>query len=351
MASIEPHAGPRTDTRAASAGPQRSVSSEPPAWPSHDLIRLNAGTGVDERAGVVRPGPLPGSTVTDAAAIAAAIRAAELEAATADVTAAEIEAAEAAAAELAAAELGEEIDEELDGAEAAAAIEPDDSTAAPEDDGAEVLTAAAAAGQTTTRTAPKPAAPLDAEPRRPTKFMADLTAAMRAAAEAARETTISQLRVDAAAEVETIRTESTLYAASRREQAEEDVAGIREWSKAEIARIRAETEENIASRRLRLDQEMVDQAARLEAGVGNVQLSVAAFEEHMAQFFERLLEEEDPSHFATMAGQLPEPPRFVAWSPEPEPWPGASVPRDSIAVPSPQSRPPTQRRSRPPPRR
>src|SRR4029079_2245404 len=37
---------------------------------------------------------------------------------------------------------------------------------------------------------------------------------------------------------------------------------------------------------------------------------VGGFEDEMAQFFERLLAEDDPTHFATMAENLPEPPAF-----------------------------------------
>jgi hypothetical protein len=235
-----------------------------------------------------------------------------MEAQAADVAAAEVEAAEAAAAELAAEAEADIAAPGTAGGTAAEAVAVDTADEADAETGRRGG-APGAAGQSDPASRPGSAS----EPRRPTKFMADLTAAMRAAAEAARESTVGQLRVEATTEIEAIRTESTLYTATCRERAEEDVAGVRAWSKVEIARIRAETEEGIAARRRRLDQELVDQAARLEEAIARVQHTVAGFEQLMTQFFERLLQEEDPSRFATMAGQLPDPPAFEPWSPEP----------------------------------
>jgi len=320
MASTEPHAGPRPEVKANGSGTQKPAA-DPPAWPSHDLIRRNAAPSIGERAGAVRPGPLPGSNATDAAVVAAAIRAAELEAETADVTAAELEAAEAAEAELAAADQSLELDAaDIADAPGLSGSDAADTGVTPSDGAVRGSRRGAAATGRTPDAEPAPTTESEsiAELRRPTKFMADLTAAMRAAAEAARVSTVGQLRADATARMENIQAESTIYTAGRREQAEEDVTAIREWSKAEIARIHALTEENIATRQRQLDEEVIEQAARLEAGVSSVQLSVSAFEERMDQFFARLLEVEDPSRFATMAGQLPEPPPFEPWSPVPE---------------------------------
>ena len=99
-------------------------------------------------------------------------------------------------------------------------------------------------------------------------------------------------------------------AAGLRRTADDDVAGVREWSKAEIARIREETETRITARKARLETEIEQHAAVIEREIDAVQKTVAAFEDEMAAFFERLLGEEDPSRFATMAENLPEPPSF-----------------------------------------
>ena len=140
--------------------------------------------------------------------------------------------------------------------------------------------------------------------------MADLTKAMQAAAEDARGRALSQLQADAKTHVETIHGRSATEAATLRRNADDDVASVREWSKAEIARIREETESKISDRKARLETEIEEHAGVIEREIDAVQKTVAAFEEEMADFFERLLGEEDPSRFATMAENLPEPPTF-----------------------------------------
>jgi hypothetical protein len=158
---------------------------------------------------------------------------------------------------------------------------------------------------------PAPSAPTPpSSGRKPTKFMADLTKAMQAAAEDARSRALTQLQTDAKAHVESIHGRSSTEAAGLRRAADDDVAAVREWSKAEIARIREETEGRITDRKGRLESEIEEHAAVIEREIDAVQKTVAAFEDDMAAFFERLLGEEDPSRFATMAENLPEPPSF-----------------------------------------
>src|SRR4051794_11993711 len=84
---------------------------------------------------------------------------------------------------------------------------------------------------------------------KPTKFLADLTKAMQAAAEAAREQSLTQFQADAKTFVELIHERSATENTAIRATADEDVAGIRDWSKAEIARIREETERKISARK------------------------------------------------------------------------------------------------------
>lgn len=163
-----------------------------------------------------------------------------------------------------------------------------------------------------------PATPAPAAaPRRPNKFMADLTKAMQAAAETAREETLGRLAADAKAFIEEIHAASATEATGLRKKADDDVAAIREWSKAEIARIREETDERIAHRKDTLEKEIEEHAAAIEARIERVQARVDAFEAEMASFFERLLAEEDPTRFAAMAESLPEPPsldsRTTTW--------------------------------------
>ena len=162
----------------------------------------------------------------------------------------------------------------------------------------------------TAEPAPAPSAPTPPPARKPTKFMADLTKAMQAAAEDARSRALTQLQADAKGHVESIHGRSSTEAAGLRRAADDDVAAVREWSKAEIARIREETEAKITDRKGRLESEIEEHAGVIEREIDAVQKTVAAFEEEMAAFFERLLGEEDPSRFATMAENLPEAPSF-----------------------------------------
>ncbi|HSL34718.1 MAG TPA: hypothetical protein VK871_13765 [Candidatus Limnocylindrales bacterium] len=148
--------------------------------------------------------------------------------------------------------------------------------------------------------------------RKPSKFLADLTKAMQAAAEEARGLSLTQFQAEAKLHVEKIHERSATEAAGLRRAADDDVAAVREWSKAEIARIREETETRITARKGRLETEIEDHTALIEREIGAVQRRVAAFEQEMAEFFERLLAEDDPTRFATMAERLPEPPPFEA---------------------------------------
>jgi hypothetical protein len=165
-----------------------------------------------------------------------------------------------------------------------------------------------------TDTVTSAAAPVDARKadvvpaRRATKFMAELSLAMQAAAEHARSETMARFEVDAKAIVEEIRASATSEVAALRRQADDDVAAIRDRSKAEIARIREETEVRVAGRKTGLDAEMEAHAATVEARAQRVTVLVAAFEAEMTAFFERLNAEEDPSRIATMAETMPDPP-------------------------------------------
>jgi hypothetical protein len=149
-----------------------------------------------------------------------------------------------------------------------------------------------------------------ASTRKPNKFLADLTKAMQAAAEEARGRSLDQLQADAKTHVESIHARSATESATLRRTCDDDVQAVREWSKAEIARVREETETRITDRKARLETEIEEHAAVIEREIETVQKTVTDFEEEMAYFFERLLKEEDPTRFATMAENLPEPPTF-----------------------------------------
>ena len=147
--------------------------------------------------------------------------------------------------------------------------------------------------------------------RHPNRFLADLTQAMRTTAETARQGTIEQAQADAKTYVERLHASTEDEAASLRKAAETDVAAIRDWSKAEMERIRVETEQRVSRRRELLDQELHEYNAAIELEVQRVEKRVGSFEEEVAQFFEQLLQEADPTIFASMAAQMPDPPAFT----------------------------------------
>jgi trimeric autotransporter adhesin len=170
--------------------------------------------------------------------------------------------------------------------------------------------------------------------RKPSKFLADLTKAMQATAEAARAETMERFTAEAKAASERVHAEAAEEIAELRRNADDDVASIRDWSKAEIARIREETEGKITTRKNDLEGELEAHAGVVERRVERVSASVAAFEQEMATFFERLLAEDDPSAFATMAERIPEPPSLDGTTADdhaPAPTPTASTAEAPVA--------------------
>ena len=151
----------------------------------------------------------------------------------------------------------------------------------------------------------------DTGARHPNRFLADLTQAMHSTAETARQATIDQCQADAKAYTEQLHARKDDETASLRKTAEADVVAIRDWSKAEVERIRIETEQRISRRRELLEQELQEYNSGIELEIERVQKRVQAFQEEIAQYFEQLLQEADPTTFAGMAARMPDPPAFT----------------------------------------
>lgn len=186
---------------------------------------------------------------------------------------------------------------------------PDDTSTTPPNDAPEP---SAEGTPVQTATSAAPTGPSVTAPRKPTKFLADLTRAMQAAAEAARTSTLEQLQVEVKYHIEGVHARSAAAAADLRKHADDDVIGIREWSKAAIARIREDTELKITDRKSTLERELEAHAAEIDGEVERVQSRVSRYEAEMGRFFERLLQEDDPAEIAALAENLPEPPPFDA---------------------------------------
>ena len=150
--------------------------------------------------------------------------------------------------------------------------------------------------------------PYEAPLRREKPLVAGLIKAMREASISSRDETLSRLRAEAGARVESIRNRATEEAAELRKRADGDIAEIREWSKAEIARVRQETEDRIEARKADLTGQTERHAESVERLVADVQGVVERFKADMDGFFERLLAEDDPARLAALAEQAPDAP-------------------------------------------
>jgi hypothetical protein len=154
--------------------------------------------------------------------------------------------------------------------------------------------------------------------RKPTAFLAELTRAMRQAADEARRAALAQFKTDVDRHGDEARTSCSHAADEARARADTDVAELGEWEQREIERIRQEASDGVTARQVRLEEELARQQSHLDDELVRVQAQVAGFEAEMDAFFQGLLAEEDPARFAAMAERLPEPPAFAAWTPAAE---------------------------------
>jgi len=157
-------------------------------------------------------------------------------------------------------------------------------------------------------TYPAPAA----TPRKPSKLIADLAAAMRATAEVAREQSQSQVEAEAKDVVEQFRAQSStaraaLPALRRRHRRDPRlvVGGDRAHPQ--------ETDRRITNARRPSRRKIAAHGAAIERPRRAGRANRTAYKIEMAEFFERLLGETDPGRLATMAESMPEPPSLVEW--------------------------------------
>jgi len=187
-------------------------------------------------------------------------------------------------------------------------VDPDPWPPAEPDPWRSATTPAAPATSAPATPAAPPVAPRPATSRPPSRFLADLVRAMRSTAEENRTSLVDGLRTEGKTSVEQIHARSAEEVDGLRRVAEQDVAGIKDWSKTEIARLRTETEERITERRQELELSLEGHAALIEREIEHVQARIAEYEAEMDAFFVRLEEVEDPSEFASVAAEMPEPP-------------------------------------------
>ena len=145
---------------------------------------------------------------------------------------------------------------------------------------------------------------------RPKQFLADLTQAMRSAAEAGQTTVVEQARANAESYIEGLRQEATGQQSSLREAAAEDVAQLRDQSKAQAQLVREESERRIRQRRQVLDDAIAEYARAEDAELKRVEEQVAAWELELGKFYTRLADETDPTIFASLASTMPNAPEY-----------------------------------------
>jgi hypothetical protein len=174
------------------------------------------------------------------------------------------------------------------------------------------------------------------------EFMRDLVAAMRAVAEEARQTGVTELKARTDEQVLTLEAEAELRKTDLRRLADVDVAGVGEWAATEAERIKKEAEQRVVARRARLDQELAADAVRTEAETKAVRERLADYERELEAYHTQLGEINDPAAFAAAAKRLPKPPALggsaAAASTPPD---ATETPTPDAAVPSPAESPST----------
>jgi hypothetical protein len=174
---------------------------------------------------------------------------------------------------------------------------------------------------------------------RPKQFLADLATAMRSTAEAASRTIVEQSQANAEAYAVEVRERAGSEIAGLRKAAADDVAVIRDQSKTEMQRVSEQGERLIVRRQQDLELELAEYDAALAFGLAHVKELVDEFEAQLSRSFDELVEEADPTIFASLAAQMPDLPDFG----EPNPAGLVRQLRARSAAPAPRSAIPEQR--------
>ena len=145
---------------------------------------------------------------------------------------------------------------------------------------------------------------------RPKQFLADLAAAMRATAESVRESSVAQCQANADEYAQEVRERASTDVAGLRKIAADDVAVIRDQSKTQIEHVREEAERRVAGRQTLLEGELAELQSALEAELARVKQAQDEFEGRLAKSFDELVDEADPTIFASLASHMPDPPDF-----------------------------------------
>ena len=145
----------------------------------------------------------------------------------------------------------------------------------------------------------------ESAPRRPNRFLADLAQAMSSIAETGRQALIDQCQADAKAYVEALTSQTADEAAAIKRPPRPTLprSGSAPRRKSSGFAPRPSSESHGAASSS--SSSLAEYNSAIELEVERVQERVAAFQNEVGRFFERLLQDADPTVFANMASQMP----------------------------------------------
>lgn len=145
----------------------------------------------------------------------------------------------------------------------------------------------------------------------PNPLLAGLAEAMRSAAEEFRRREVERCHVESTENIDRLVTRREEGAGALRMAAEADEAAIMEWSKARLDEVRVATDDQVAQcfEGLAHDQAEIERAVELR--VARAEGLARQFEDELAQLFEQLPDDADPTAFASLASQMASPPDFA----------------------------------------
>ena len=174
-------------------------------------------------------------------------------------------------------------------------------------------------------------------------FMRDLVVAMRAVADEARQSGVTDARTAADEQITRLEVDAERRREELRARADADIAGIGEWAAAEAERIKAEAEQRVVARRSQLEQQLSGEASRVEAESTSLRDRVTEYERELDAYHAQLAEISDPAAFAAAAKRMPRPPALEVRVGAAEPAPAATPPAASTPpAAAPAERAPTE---------
>lgn len=145
----------------------------------------------------------------------------------------------------------------------------------------------------------------------PNPLLAGLAEAMRSAAQEFRRREVERCHVESTEYVDRLATRREEEAGALRMAAEADEAAIMEWSQARQGEVRVATDDQVAQRLEGLAHDQAEIERAIELRVARAEGLVRQFKDELAQLFEQLPDDADPTALASLASQMASPPDFA----------------------------------------